>query len=382
MFDFLQSRKVYPFYIGIYNTTSGEVFKLDSAADHKPQDNTIHVVNYIPPFLQPRLEATKNRLKAIHMTYFYGFMADLSKCSNLNEYLLEKMSSKSRTKIRSYVRKLETCFPISYRIYFGDIPKHHYEYLFTKFEGFLQSRFLQRGDSHELLPHWNEIQEKSYGMIRNKTASLFVIYNGEEPIDICLNYHTGRIMHNGVRSYDIAYSKFRLGYIDILKQLDWCFDNGIELFDLGIGDMSYKRLWCNVIYDFEHQILYRNGNVWIKLVAIGVAGFFQTKEFLKKKGVHKFYRKIRKSFAKQDGPKEKNHEKKIKLLPEGFKPAKKEMALLNLSDETHLLLRKAIYDFQYSYLENSNETKVYQSIEDDKIYLIKGRNKEQWLKMI
>lgn len=383
VFDFLQLRKVCPIYEGVRNTTTDEIVRSNEIAPDEHSSNTIYVVNYIPPFLEPQIrQADKRRLKAITMNYFYGFMADLRNQSTLDDYLKEKMSSKSRTKVKSYVRKLEACYPISYKLYFGEISSAHYDFLFSKFQEFLKSRFLQRGDTHELLPHWKSIRQDSYEMIRNKTASLFVIYNDKEPIDICLNYHTGNVMHNGIRSYDIAYSKFRLGYIDILKQLQWCFENGIHLFDLGVGDMDYKRHWCNVIYDFEHQIHYRKGKAWVKLVAITLARFYETKEYLKKKELHKFYHKIRKLFKKTTNRPELNKEKKMEILSDGPSSDQKSMTPLDLKDEANFLMKKSVCDFQYAYLEPSNEINVYKLNEDSEVYLIKGKTNEQWLRMI
>lgn len=383
VFDFLQSREVYPFYAGVRNTTNGQFFKQRAKSSETDSTNTIHVVNYIPPFLRPQLNATENRgLHTITMKYFHGFMANLSNYSTLNDYLVDKMSSKSRTKMRSYVRKLETCYNITYKLYFGEISAPHYEHLFSKFRLFIEQRFLQRGDTHELLAHWESIQRDSFEMINSKTASLFVIYSGGEPIDICLNYHFGNILHNGIRSYDIAYSKFRLGYVDIMKQLEWCFANEIQVFDLGVGDMDYKRMWCNTVYDFEHHILYPENNLRLGLIAIGLTCYYHTKEFLKKKNVHLFYRKGKRLLKKQVAQENVLTEPKFEVLTENLLSKVEDMTLLDLNHETNAFLRKPVYDFQYSNLEKADETKVYELNGKKQVYLIKGKKKMQWLKLL
>lgn len=377
IFDFLQKRRIYSFYDGITNTTNGRVFR-GSPKKYKENNhlNFIHVVNYIPPFLNPIVSSSNNiGLKSINGSLFYGFMVDLKDYQTINEYLMSKMGSKSRTKIRGYVRKLETCFNITYKFYFGEITRKQYEFLFQRFHTFISKRFLQRGDTHELLSSWEAIEEASYKMILDKTASLFVIFNEEEPIDICLNYHHENILHDGIRSYDVDYSKFRLGYIDIYKQLEWCFANKVRIFDLGVGDMEYKRRWCNVIYNFENQILFDAKSISKTIFSYCLLYFYHFKEYLKKKKLNRLYYKIRRIGSKQVNQKESYQSPLFHISELNSIPDLKNTIQMDLKNPTLSFLKKPIYDFQYQSLDSFKNIHVYKVTEDKNLYYILGKTK-------
>lgn len=382
MFDLLQTRTIYPFYDHVLNTTNDQRYVKATDTKENHLTDSIYVVNYIPPFLQPHCNGQQTGLEAIRFKEFEGFMANLDGYDNINGYLMDTMGSKSRTKVRGYVRKLETCFDIRYELYFGSISKSTYNYLFEKFHGFINKRFQQRGDTHELLANWEYIKRSSYDMILNKTASLFVIYNDEVPIDICLNYHYQNIFHNGIRSYDIAYSKFRLGYIDIFKQLEWCLANNVGIFDLSSGDMQYKRMWCNIIYDFEHQILYDKKSIRKKLIAQYLVYYYKAKENLKKKNVHLLYHKIRKLGSRETTLENKPNEPQIVPLVLDQDPDMKKISLLDLRNDSDAFLRELMYNFQYQYSEKSQDIKMYKANEHANLYYIIGKHKIQKLGMI
>lgn len=381
VFDFLQSRSLYPFYDKIFNKSNNQYFYKKSKNKESKLKESIHVVNYIPPFLKPVLNKDQG-LEAISFFQFNGFMADLNASNGIDDYLKNNMGSKSRTKMRSYVRKLETCFDITYKLYFGEISKKNYDWLFLKFHSFIIKRFHQRGDTHELLGQWEFIRTSSYEMILNKLASLFVIYNGQEPIDICLNYHHENIFHNGIRSYDIDYSKFRLGYIDILKQLEWCFAHDMVIFDLSLGDMVYKRKWCNVVYDFEHQILYNRKSIYKKMFAIGLVNFYKVKEYLKEKKIHIIFHKIRKLARRADKFENRYNEPQFELMNLDIIPDIQNTSLMDCKHESYTILKKYIHDFQYLYLESSEDIMVYESNNELNTFYVLGKKKILRLKLL
>ena len=281
--DFFETRLVYPFYTNVFNRSNEQNFPNPNLTISLDEGSIIHVVNYINPYFKLSLDDSTIPLKSYNFNQSIGFSVNLSDFSNVDDYMKFKMSSKGRKNIRSCLRRLETCFNIRYQMYFGEITLSNYQYLFEKLHSFIIHRFEERGDKHEALNHWDILKKNTYSMIHEKKASLFVIYNGDIPIDICLNYHHQNILDNAIVSFDINYSKFRLGYIDILKQLEWCFENGVEIFDMGIGDFDIKRSWSNEIYDFETQIIYNNSRITLKMKAFVIMQFLKSKEFLWKK---------------------------------------------------------------------------------------------------
>tara|TARA_R110001583_G_scaffold106531_1_gene254874 strand:+ start:421 stop:1230 length:810 start_codon:yes stop_codon:yes gene_type:complete len=259
-------------------------------------------------------------------------------------------------------------------MYYGEISKIDYDFLFKNFRTFLSKRFEQRGDDHEAFSRWDTIQNAAYKMILNKTASLFVIYNEDRPIDICLNYHHQNIIDNAIRSYDIDYSKFRLGYIDIYKQLEWCFGNGVEIFDLSIGDFDYKRKWCNVEYDFENHIIFDRNKFLKRITAHLILSIYLLKGFLKDRNLHLHFNKIKNLFILNEKPKGnlENVSTEIEVLNQF--PKMEGITVIDFLDEKYIHLRKTIYDFQYNNSEHSKNLSVFKMNNHNTIFLVKGLN--------
>ncbi|MEB8347222.1 GNAT family N-acetyltransferase [Flavobacteriaceae bacterium KMM 6898] len=373
--DFFGTRSIYPFYSNVYNKSNHQNFLNPNQNNSLELGSTIHVVNYINPYLQLSLNDSKISLKAFKFQLHIGFLANLHGFSNVDEYMKFKMSSKGRTKMRGYLRRLETCFNIHYKMYYGNITIADYELLFRKLHCFILNRFEERGNKHEALENWEILKKNSYAMILDKKASLFVIYNGEEPIDICLNYHHQNILDNAIRSYDINYSKFRLGYIDILKQLEWCFENGAEIFDLSFGDFEYKRKWCNEVYDFETQIIYNKSRFEYKAIAFGIMQLNKLKAHLKKKNVHLVYHKARKLFNR----KIEVDTNKSKILFDVTEietiPKMETLSQIDIRSDKYEFIKRPVYDFQYLNFETSQNIKVYNPINFPEVFIISGKKK-------
>ncbi|MBD1262796.1 GNAT family N-acetyltransferase [Maribacter polysiphoniae] len=373
-YDFYDTRSIYPFYKNIINKTNGKSYINNETYEFDDLARTLHVVNYINPYYTIIIKR-KTSLRALKFKQTNGFMAQLRDFTSIEQYISANMGSKSRTKIRGYLRKLESCFNISYKMHYGKISRKEYDFLFVIFKRFLVRRFNQRGDNHEAFSRWDFIQKTTYKMILDKTASLFVIYNEDQPIDICLNYHHQNVIDNAIRSYDIDYSKFRLGYIDIYKQLEWCFENEVEIFDLSIGDFDYKRKWCNVVYEFENHILYDETNYLKMISAHLLLTFYLLKGYLKDRNVHLFYQKIRNLLKAKEKPgvNPDNGSTDLELLEN--LPQIENITPIDFLDEKYINLRKPIHDFQYSYSEHSKNLSVYKVNNQDTIFYVKGLNK-------
>ena len=184
-------------------------------------------------------------------------------------------------------------------------------------------------------------------------------------------------MYNSIRSYDIDYSKFRLGYIDILKQLDWCFKNNYKVFDLGRGDLDYKRRWCNVVYDFEHHIIYQKNYLDKRILAFTSTKFYVLKEFLKKKEIHILYHKVKFIFKKKPQNKTKYAEHTFEINDIIKIPLNEKILKIDIDSEEYSFLRKPVYDFQYINFESSIDVTLFKIKDVYDSYLIIGKNKQQ-----
>lgn len=331
----------------------------------------IHILEDVPSYVNLELHENYNGYNILKSNVL-GFYVNLEGYSDVQEYLKTQMGAKSRSRLRGLVNRLEKCFDITYKIYFGEISKEDYELLFAYLKKFIEERFSQRGDKHQAMKEWNLYKERTFEMIWKKEASLYVIYNENRPIDICLNYHVAGVYVNKIRSYDIDYSKFRVGYIDIIKQLEWCLENNYTIFDLMRGDLRYKREFCNVISNLDRYILYPKNNFGAKLWAN-----IKKEELLwrpKLRFIKDATRKVLKNNTSEDTVQE-NKEPEIKIVELKVFPTNIKLELIDLDQEEFNSLRKSVYEFQYSNSESSKDIQIYKLTEETNSFIVKGISK-------
>ena len=360
--DFFCFGKFYPFYRSIVNTTDNSHTPNEAYQKSEKGNSSIQVITDIPPYFEIDIDKKDNALSFLELKMYEGFLADLSAHTNIDDYLKSQFSRKGRSTLRRRVKRLEHCFDISYKIYHGNISQEEFQFLFKGLHAMLTQRFRQRGDTHLAFKDWELIQKNAFPLILAKKASLFVIHNGSEPIDICLNYHHKNIIINLIRGYDIAYSKFGLGHIDLLKQMEWCFYHNYAIFDLSRGDMPYNRQWCNVIYTFKCQVVYGKKNASQGIGAYALVNFYKFKEFLKKKKLSKLLKKV---YSLVRG--NKNDEMpptfgKMEFKIDSLNGISKEVRTtkIDISKEAYGYLRKPIYDLQHQFTIHSNDVTVYE----------------------
>ena len=309
-----------------------------------------------------------------------AFLAHLEDYDSLEAYLKKQFGAKSRSKIRAYKKRLETCFKVRYKMFYGDISKKDYDFLFEHFLTMIKRRFEQRGDTHGDLKIWALIRNTTYGMILNKKASLFVIYDDEKPIDICLNYHFLNVLNNSIRSFDIDYSKFRLGHIDIYKQLEWCFENNHTIFDLSYGDLDYKRKWCNTIYEFEQHVVFPKKKLSKKLQAYIIIQLLKLKASLDKRKEAFPFRKV-KSLILQKNTSIKNSTENPFEIKDNIELSENLLvSIIDINTDEYSFLRKPTYDFLYLNFESSNNISVYKIKGEENTFLIKGAKNNRLIK--
>ncbi len=263
-FDLFQKRLISPFYESLINLTNKkEVLNKGYKTTHV-KSKAIHEVKFIPSFISLNSNILDSHYKVYKYKRIENFKIDLEGCSILDEYLKNVMTPKQRKQIRAKNRRLETCFNISCRSYFGEISETTYKLLFSELKSLIERRFEQRGDKFFLEDKWDYLIEETYELILSKKASFFVIYNKENPISIGLNYHFQNIVQSYISSYDIDYSKFGLGHIAIFKKLEWCFANNFKILDMMWGKVPHKVLWSNSITKYDHHLIYKNNQFFIK----------------------------------------------------------------------------------------------------------------------
>lgn len=335
--------------------------------------STVYSVNLVPSYMSCQLcdEHLYNSKKISQ--HNWGYAIFLNSDSNAAGYLKNKFNSNFRTNLNRSIRRLETCFDINYKMYHGEITIHDYEALMESLRIMLVNRFKAINEPNNNLPKWKEICAEAFPLINQKKASLFVIYDGNKPIEISLNYHLDKILFSSISSYDLDYSKFGLGHIEIYKQLEWCYLNNYDVFEMGVGGMDYKRRWSNNIYNYEHHIYYN------KSFPANCFGLFEItkirlKEYLKSKQIPLYIQKIKSAISPCKNVDDKTA-REVKIEQLNANEIHKDLIRLNLENEGFDLLRKHVYDFLYSNPENIANVEIFK-INGTNSYIIKGSEKQ------
>lgn len=371
---FLEKRIASEYFTKITNCLTGKTILENFSIDDL--DNHIHIIYDVSSYLNLDVNAKEKGWKVNKLKTYKGSMIVLKKYQDLDDYLKRTLSSGRRSKLRTYQKKLYYSFDIKYKIYHGDISYEEYKLLFDKFYQMIENRFNEKQTIHKDLKRWDAYFEMAYSLILKKEACLFVLYHDDKPISISLNLIHDKLIYGYVRGYDIDYSKFYIGLIDIVKQLEWCFENKFEVFDLLKGDYGYKKQWADEEYDFEKYIIYNardlKSNVIANIVTLKSKLFYIIFNLLKKLNIHLLYRKY------------KNYKNsKTKLLPNKKVTQSTnyieiitlkdniEYPKININDDNYSFMRKAFYTFLYTNNENINDIEIFE-VEKEHIYIFKG----------
>ncbi|MFI1743916.1 GNAT family N-acetyltransferase [Thalassobellus sediminis] len=377
-FNLFHKKTLQEFYIGVYNKFNNDsFFSSEEFETIKSNDKKrLSRVNYVPKYLNLVINE-KSEFKKIELnTAEKGFIVNLKKYSDVKNYMLSQFGAKSRSKINSNLKRLELCFNISYKFYYGSISKKEYDFLFKNLYSLIKKRFLEINKEHQAIKKWKQYVDSIYHMVLNKSASIFVIYDDEKPIDICISYHFDNVVFNEIRSFDIDYSKFRLGYVDIYKQLEWCFEQGFDIFDLGMGELRYKKEWCNVVYPFEHHVVFNKKKI-INYLLIVITKIYVS--------ISKKIFEFKKKYITKENIKNKFNIKNRYIVDdiylEKFNSEKNTYLELDIEAENNKHLRKCFYEFLYLNKNLKASTKIFKNISNNK-YIIKGNKKIKEIELV
>lgn len=190
-----------------------------------------------------------------------GYAIDLHKLSDVTQYIGQNFSKKARGNILRGLRRLEDSFNIRYERFFGAIDKHQCQHLMILLKEMIITRFEERNETSHTLRDWEAIWDTLHSLILNKKASLFVIYHRDKPISISVAYHFNTVFFYYITAFDITYSKFSMGNIMLYKQLEWSIANEYLFFEMGWGDLDYKRRWSNRIEPLVNYYIFPKRSV-------------------------------------------------------------------------------------------------------------------------
>ncbi len=381
---FLERKKPLPIYDKIVNTISGMSI-YEAKKSNVKNDNYLYYIYDFPGYLKGSVTKSGWKLKTINT--YKGSLILLKDYKSVEDYLKHKFSTGRRSKFRTYQKRLETCFNIEYKTYFGNISKNEYELLFEAFHDMTRKRFLEKKTQNYDLSRWHIYHDIAYPLINSKEAALFVIFSDGKPISICLNFVRDKTIYGYLRTYDTDYSKFYLGFTDFIKQLHWCFENNIEIFDLLKGSYPYKMRLIDTQYPFQKHVLYNSNFILTTISAnLNIAktqSFYALVKVLKKMNVNKLYYKfINYKYRNRELQELKKGFQKIDIL-DNFKIEQNEVLTeLNLNDDSSKTLKRYVFDFLYSNQEFIHNIKLFKHKNESNSYIIKGKKNTRKITLI
>ena len=371
--QFLKQRFL-PIYVNYGKThTKGINYTIDDTGVRDLKGKVVLIYD-IPTFFN-LTETTQDRIKTYKIKQYPGFLINLESFKDLNEYMAATFKKSSRYKLKKYKNKLETCFDINYKMFYGEMSKEEYDFVFEAFKNLLIKRFNAKQESNNNLEkqEWDFYYEVAYPMILEKKAGLFVIYNGTQPIGVTLVYFSEDILFDAITVFDIDYSKFHLGSVTIMKLIAWSIEQKLKLFDFSKGYFDYKKRWATKQYDFEYHILYDSKSLIAKLIAIFIKIYFETKQFLRDKKVNEKLHEI--TFLLRN----KNSSRRLKPTYEFFEVEEdyleEELIEVNLGIDENDFLRALVFDFLYLNNEALKNLQLFKVIAKNSDYLLKGKSK-------
>ena len=377
---FLENRSLNSFYSSITNVFSGQVeFRNISATQSNPKN--IILVKDVPEYLDAQINEDLGwRMRKLKT--FKGSLINLTNYKDETDYLLKTFSGSRRSKFRTNQKRLEKCFNISYKTYYGDIEKDEYESLFDKFLELINRRFDQKELINDDLVRWKVYRDIAYPLILKKEACLFVIYDSDKPISISFNPIHGKTIFGYIRGYDIDYGKFYIGFTDIIVQLKWCFENNFTTFDLLKGEYEYKSQWTDTQYYFEKHLIYDSSRLLSNLRAKSIIFVIKTMylliNLLKKRNLHIVFGNIRSYLRRPKiNPNKAISKAEISIETDPELPKTCDGIKMDICDKRLAIIKMYIYNFLYQNQESINNIVVLRLLDSPNSFLIKGTKNSQ-----
>lgn len=377
MFELAFNKKLPDFYYQAQRKTDGQVLVSSQPNEFPDLKDEIYMIYDVPSVLKVNTKTldTYTRLKSV--IQHKGYCINLEGYNDLETYLKDRFGKSSLQLLRAGKKRLETCFNITSKMYFGSIDKEHYNELFKRFYQMLVLRATEKGIDNRNLKFWDLYTDKVYEMILNKQASLFVIYDDKQAINISLNMHVKNTVFLFISTYDIAYSKFRLGHTNWMMQLDWFLKNRIKLIDFSKGNVDYKKRWTNTEYDFEYHLFYNSSNVIMKMKVFWIVKKLLLKQSLRNKNINTYYYNAL-NWLK---PNKKSIKiPKYKLIDQDSLPEKNTIEpVLFRENDVDLFLKRIINTRLYLSSVHVSDLKVYRELQNTHIYYLENQKEVQKL---
>ncbi len=384
---FLKDKSFPGFYSNIINGVSKDIHYLNDNIYETNLSRKIYAIFDVPDYLTLKTREKLIGVKTLKTSLYNGFYINLSQYQDLNHYLSSKLGRGRKSQLKRYRKRLDLCIAPEYKIYYGEISKNEYDRIFNNLKTLTIKRFEQKKEDNFELPYLNLYQDIMYPLILQKKANIFVIYDKEKPINITLNFIDNGLLLHWNSCYDIDYQMFNLGHVNMVNHLEWSFNQGIKIFDMGRGDFLHKRKYITNSYIYQEHIVYRSTSLSIALFAhckyIITKAKFSFIKALKQVNVQKVYSKYAKLKYRILNTKNTNTTNQYKVIETTISklPDSSNLEPVSLANIDERLIKSINY-FLYNNKESINDVTFHQiNMNLRELYII-GRKKRTKLELI
>jgi hypothetical protein len=373
MFEMAFNKALPHFYKQSYHITDHTISLKTVETKTASVFNKISMVIDVPSYIKVAKKEFDYAIGFKSIKQYNGYYIDLNGYIEVEDYLKDRFSRSSRQLLRAGKQRLEICFNSSYRMYYGDIDKSLYDALFKRFFNMLKQRANEKGIENRNLKHWDLYTKNVYDMILNKQASLFVIYDSNKAINISLNMHLGKTVYLFITTYDIDYSKFRLGHTNWMLQVEWFIKNDIKIVDFSKGNIEYKKRWANNEYHFEYHFFYNKSNILNKLKVFWMLSILKLKQVLRNGNMNTYYY----NFLDKLKPDRESFKKiNYELIQQELPKEKEKLVLISNSEFNQCsFLRRIVYNYLYISKLHVDEVTIYKELSNEDIFYLSSKKK-------
>jgi hypothetical protein len=336
--------------------------------------NQMVVIKDVPEYLELEFDELGKELSTSKIKTLEGYYVGLRAFENFDDYLKKKVSPKRRTNLRKYQRRLNHSLNVKYTNYYGAVDREEYDRLFKMLRVFLIRRFDEKQEVNYELPHLEEMEEMVYDLVLDKKANIYVIYHGNKPISIRINMFYKELAYYIISGYDIDYSAFHIGSIDMLKNIEWCFEKNFERYDLLKGYEAHKKNWITHRYFYFDHLIYRHGNIVQKTRKILVATSKQLRYSLlslsRKFGIYNSLKSMKRNIFRASASASTSSYNWVEAT---YDIAGKHSVDFN-SDQNKSSLLRPVNDFAYRYEERIEDIVVFSLDDQPGQYLVRSKN--------
>ncbi len=372
--EFIKSSKALT-YVNIGKTHTKGIGYAIEHTDNSDLNNKTFLIFDVPTYFEVDTTKLGHKIKLLKSKQYPGFLIETGKYDSLNAYMLEHFSKNSRNKNKKYKRRLEESFNISYKMFFGDISKTEYDFVFIQFKSLLEKRFEDKQVTNNNLDEkeWAFYYDVAYALIIEKKASLYVIYDNEKPIGVTLSYFSEDTLFDAITVFDIDYFKFHLGSVTIMKLIEWCIANNIKILDFSKGYFEYKTRWCTLSYNFEYHIYYDGTSIKSKIIASSLKQIYDFKQRLREKNINERLHKL--TYKLRHKAQNKTAKVSYNFTEVDLAEIDRDSQPINFELAENKALKLMVFEFLYLYLENCNDIKLFNYNNLDNSYFIEGKEK-------